>query len=68
MEEMRINWSITCNDKVIDMVKDIADKAKKGEKTGNIECPYCGGTIKYVYENDMAMRVKCLQCGFFVMS
>lgn len=56
------------NDKVIKMVNDIVDKAEKGEKTGNVECPYCGGTVNYAYENGMAMRAKCLQCGFFLMA
>ena len=56
------------NDKVIKMVNDIVDKAEKGEKTGNVECPYCGGTVNYTYENGMAIRAKCLQCGFFLMA
>jgi DNA-directed RNA polymerase subunit RPC12/RpoP len=50
------------------MVKDIVDKAEKGEKTGNVECPYCGGIVNYAYENGMAMRAKCLQCGFYLMA
>ena len=51
---------------VVRMVNAISEKAKNGEKLGEVKCPFCGGKVDYVYENGMAMAAKCAICGLYI--
>ena len=51
---------------VIRMVKEISEKVKKGEKLGDVKCPFCGGKVDYCYENDMAVAAQCAICGLYL--
>lgn len=51
-------------DTVVETMNKIGEKVEQGESQGSIKCPFCGGSIEYVYDNPMAMRAKCDSCGF----
>ncbi len=59
---------IRMTNEVLKIIGEIGRKIDKGEKTGTVKCPCCGGTISYSYENSMAMRAKCDTCDFRIIA
>lgn len=50
------------DNRIVEMMQEIAKKINEGEKEGVVKCPYCGGEVHYVYAGPMAMRAKCYNC------
>lgn len=55
-------------DVIIEFMQDVGKRIENGEKEGDVSCPFCSGTVHYLYFNSMAMRAKCNSCDFHVFS
>ena len=51
-----------------EFIKALDEKFDSGSHEGVIECPKCGGNLRYHYDNFMAMRAKCDSCDFYMFS